>query len=57
MAGAAGALLAAALGMGMLTGGAAQGADDFTDVPASHPQRDAILFAAQAIDSSNWRWN
>ena len=47
MGGAAGALLAAALGMGMLTGGAAQGADDFTDVPASHPQRDAILFAAQ----------
>ena len=44
--GAAGALLAAALGMGMLTGGAAQGADYFTDVPASHPQRDAILFAA-----------
>lgn len=43
---AAGALSAAALGAGMLAGGAARGADDFTDVPASHPQRDAILFAA-----------
>ena len=42
-----GALLAAVLAAGMFTGGAAQGADDFTDVPASHPQRDAILFAAE----------
>ena len=44
---AAGALLAAALGAGMFTAGAARGADDFTDVPASHPQRDAILFAVE----------
>ena len=42
-----GALLAAVLAAGMFTGGAAQGADDFTDVPASHPQREAILFAAE----------
>ena len=47
MGAAAGALAAAALAAGILTGGAAQGADDFTDVPASHPQRAAILFAAE----------
>ena len=40
-------MLAAALGAGMFTAGAARGADDFTDVPASHPQRDAILFAVE----------
>ena len=44
---AAGALAAAALAAGMLIGGAAQGANDFTDVPASHPQRAAVLFAAE----------
>ena len=41
-----GALLAMSLWVAACAGGAAQGADDFTDVPASHPQRDAILFAA-----------
>ena len=30
-----------------LTGGAASGAGGFSDVPVSHPQRDAILFAAE----------
>ena len=43
---AAGALLAAGLAAGTLAAGTAGGEERFSDVPASHPQREAILFAA-----------
>ena len=42
-----GIFLVMSLWVAALTGGAASGAGGFSDVPVSHPQREAILFAAE----------